>query len=83
MTPATIDVSTSPTTKPEMDRLTSPPIVEYLRALSGDITARMAMRIFGASRRRRRTKANTAASDAITEMAPLPRLRAGLLRLWA
>ena len=50
------------------------------RGRFGDIAARMATRIFGASSRRRSTNANTAASDATTEMAPLPRLRAGLLR---
>src|SRR5580698_6189072 len=78
-----MDVRTSPTTKPEIDRLISPPMAEYLRARSGAIAARMATRIFGASNNRRSTNANTAASDATTEIAPLPRLRAGLLRLCA
>ena len=59
-----MDVRTSPTTKPEIDRLISPPMAEYLRARSGAIAARMATRIFGASNRRRSTNANTAASDA-------------------
>src|ERR1700679_2954619 len=76
-------VRTSPTTKPEIDRRPSPPRVEYVRARPADIAATIAPRIFGASNRRRSTNANTAASDATTEMAPLPRLRAGLLRLCA